>query len=188
MQPKVSVIIPVYNNEKYLRECLNSVAGQTLQEIQIILIDDGSSDKSGEICQEYISKYTNFEYYSQENSGSAAARNHGIDHAIGEYVGFIDSDDWVEPCMFERLYKAAKRNNDSDIVFCRAFEDETPGSYEYVMPRAGYYSYEDMKKEIFPYMLPHVTAKGNFRSIRWCNWLRIYKKCIIDYYHIRSCE
>lgn len=187
MQPKVSVVIPVYNIEKYLRECLDSVVHQTLQEIQIILIDDGSTDSSGEICKEYAQKYSTVEYFYKTNGGSASARNMGIDHAKGEYIGFIDSDDWVEKNMYERMYLKAVEQK-ADIIFCRSFEDECPGSYEYVMPKSGYYTLENMKEAIFPYLLPSVMPKGNFRNIRWCNWLRLYKKEIIDKHNIRFYE
>jgi len=184
MQPKVSVIIPVYNIEKYLRECIDSVVNQTLKEIQIILVDDGSTDNSGNICKEYAKKYSTVEYYYKKNGGSASARNMGLDYAVGEYVGFMDSDDWVEPDMFEKMYYKAIEEN-VDIIFCRTFENECPGAYEYVMPRSGYYSLDDMKKEIFPYLLPSVMPKGNFRNIRWCNWLRLYRRDIIEENNIR---
>ncbi|MBR6412138.1 MAG: glycosyltransferase family 2 protein [Alphaproteobacteria bacterium] len=92
--PKVSVIIPVYNVEKYLRECLDSVVNQTLKEIEIILIDDGSTDSSLDICREYAEKDSRIQVYTQENRGAGAARNRGIRIAKGEYVAFIDADDF----------------------------------------------------------------------------------------------
>lgn len=185
MQPKVSVIIPVYNIEKYLRQCLESVCGQTLEEIQILVVDDGSTDGSAMICQEFADRYPDkLEYYYKENGGSASARNVGLEHATGEYIGFIDSDDWVEPDMYERMYRTAIEH-DVDMVFCRTFEEECPGAYEYIFPRAGYYALEDMKKEIFPYLLPGVTEKGNFRNLRWCNWLKICRRSIIEKHNIR---
>lgn len=185
MQPKVSVIIPVYNIEKYLAQCLESVCNQTLQEIQVIVVDDGSTDGSAAICQDFVARYPGIlEYYHKENGGSASARNMGLEHARGEYIGFIDSDDWVEPDMYEKMYCTAVEQN-VDMVFCRVFEDECPGAYEYIFPREGFFSLEDMKKEIFPYLLPSVTAKGNFRNLRWCNWLRICRRSIIEENHIR---
>lgn len=188
MQPKVSVIIPVYNIEKYLRQCLESACTQTLEEIQVIAVDDGSTDGSAAICRELMEKYPGkLEYYHKENGGSASARNLGLEHARGEYIGFIDSDDWVEPDMYEKMYQSALRHN-ADTVMCRSFEDECPGSYEYIFPRPGYFSCEDMQKEIIPYLMPGVTQKGNFRNIRWCNWLRIYRRSIIERHRIRSCE
>lgn len=188
MQPKVSVIVPVYNVEAYIRKCLDSIVNQTLADIQIILVNDGSKDSSGDICKEYASKYPNVEYYYQENAGSAAARNRGLNYAKGEYIGFVDSDDWIESAMYEKLYSTAKENQDTDIVMCRVFEDECPGSKEYVFPREGYYSCEQIKKEIFPYMLPAIMPKGNFRNIRWSNVIRLYKRSLIEDNFIRSCE
>ncbi len=187
MQPKVSVIIPVYNVEKYLRRCLDSVVHQTLQDIQIILVNDGSGDASGEICQEYAAAYDNVFYYYQDNAGSAAARNTGLDHARGEYIGFVDSDDWIEPDMYRRLYENARENPETDIVMCRVFEEECPGSREYVFPRAGFYNKEQIAEEIIPYLFPTVMPRGNFRSIRWSNVIRLYKRSLIEQHHIRSC-
>ena len=188
MQPKVSVIVPVYNVELYIRQCLDSLVNQTLREIQIILVNDGSPDKSGEICKEYAAKYENVEYYEQENGGSAKARNHGLEYARGQYVGFVDSDDWVDLNFYEEMYHAAVAHDYADIVFCRTYENETPGAYEYIFPRAGYYNRKQLEEEIFPNMMPRVMPKGNFRFIRWSNCLRIYKKSIIDEHQIRSCE
>lgn len=188
MQPKVSVIVPVYNAEKYLRACLDSIVGQTLADIQIILVNDGSKDASGGICLEYAGKYKNISYYVQENAGSAAARNTGLDHAEGEYVGFVDSDDWIEPHMYQRLYEAAVENPDTDIVFCRVFEDECPGAREFVFPRAGYYDRQQITEEIIPCLFPTVMPAGNFRSIRWSNVIRLYRRSLIEEHHIRSCE
>ena len=188
MQPKVSVIVPVYNVEKYIRKCLDSIVGQTLADIQIILVNDGSKDASGDICREYAAKYANISYYAQENAGSAAARNKGLAHADGEYVGFVDSDDWIEPQMYQRLYETAKENHDVDMVFCRVFEDECHGSREYVFPRPGYYSRKQIEEELVPYLFPTVMPAGNFRSIRWSNVIRLYKRSLIDQHHIRSCE
>ena len=121
MPPKVSVIIPVYNIEAYLRECLESVCNQTLDSIQIIVVDDGSTDGSAAICREFADRFPEkVEYYYKENGGSASARNMGLDHAVGDYVGFIDSDDWVEPDMYEKMYEKMVQY-DCDIVFCRNF-------------------------------------------------------------------
>lgn len=188
MQPKVSVIIPVYNVEKYIERCLDSVVNQTLEDIQIILVNDGSADRSGEICRDYAARFSNIVYHEQKNAGSAAARNAGLNYATGEYVGFVDSDDWVEPDMFAKLYTAAKENQNADIVFCRVFEEECPGAKEYIFPRAGFYNEAQLQNEIIPYMFPTVMPAGNFRNIRWSNVIRIYKRTLIESHHIRSCE
>ena len=117
---KVSVIVPVYNSEKYLRDCLDSLVSQTLDEIEIIAIDDASTDKSFEILLEYAKKYPNKVkvFASTQNKGQGASRNIGLSLASGEYIGFLDSDDYVAPTMYEELYNIAKDKN-ADIVSTR---------------------------------------------------------------------
>lgn len=95
--PKVSVVIPVYNVEPYLRECLDSAAAQTLSKIEILCIDDGSTDKSGAICDEYAERDSRFRVFHQKNAGLSEARNVGMRHSAGEYILFVDSDDIIEP-------------------------------------------------------------------------------------------
>ena len=114
---KVSIIIPVYNTSKYLKQCLDSVINQTLQEIEIICIDDGSTDDSLLILEEYWQRDKRIKILTQKHKKQGAARNYGISIANGEYIGFVDSDDWCEPDMFEKLYKRAKCT-DSDITMC----------------------------------------------------------------------
>ena len=114
---KVSVIIPVYNNEKYLRRCLDSVANQTLDEIEIICIDDGSSDSSLEILNSYKLKDKRFTIISQNNFGAAIARNNGLKIARGDFVAFVDSDDWLEANALERLYDNAISNGSDLVLF-----------------------------------------------------------------------
>ncbi len=115
---KVSVIVPVYNVEKYLDECLGSLARQTLNEIEIIVVNDGTKDNSQIIIDQYVEKYPNkFVSLIKENGGLGDARNYGIPYAKGEYIGFIDSDDVVDHTMYEKLYQSAYEN-DSDLVVC----------------------------------------------------------------------
>ena len=115
--PKVSVIVPVYNSSKFLRDCLDSLVNQTLKDIEIITIDDCSTDNSLDILNEYKAKYDNIiVIQSKKNGGQSVARNKGLDVARGEYIGFVDSDDIIEPYMYERMYKAAINNNHMDIV------------------------------------------------------------------------
>lgn len=102
----VSVIIPVYNSEIYLRRCIASVLRQTLQDLEIVLVDDGSTDDSGVICDEYAKKYTNVHVYHKQNEGASLTRKYGLSKVRGRYVTFVDSDDVVEEDYLERLYKA----------------------------------------------------------------------------------
>lgn len=114
---KVSVIIPVYNTGQYLSECIDSVICQTLKDIEILIIDDGSPDNAGEICDEYAKKDARIKVFHQENLGVAIARNKGMDNAIGEYLYFLDSDDMITPNFCEIAYNIAKANN-SDLTIC----------------------------------------------------------------------
>ena len=116
--PKVSIIVPVYNVEKYIEKCLESLVNQTLEDIEIIIVNDGSKDNSKEIVKQYLEKYPEkMVYLEKENGGLSDARNFAIPYAKGEYVAFLDSDDYVELNMYEDMYKIAK-NEDSDMVEC----------------------------------------------------------------------
>jgi len=113
--PKVSVVVPIYNVEKYLRECVDSILAQTLKDIEVILVDDGSPDNCGEIIDEYAKKDERVVTLHQPNSGYSKAVNNGIRKAKGEYVGIIESDDWIESDMYERLYNSASKY-DTDVT------------------------------------------------------------------------
>lgn len=114
---KVSVIIPIYNVEKYLRRCLDSVINQTLKEIEIILVDDGSTDSSGEICEEYKAIDNRIIVIHKKNGGLSSARNAGLDVAKARFVGFVDSDDWIDENYYLCLYEIACRD-DTNVVTC----------------------------------------------------------------------
>lgn len=102
-KPLISVIVPIYNTEKYLRKCFDSIINQTYKSLQIILVDDGSTDNSGVICDEYAAKDKRIQVIHKENAGVTAARNDGLDAASGDYIGFVDSDDWIELNMYEEM-------------------------------------------------------------------------------------
>ena len=121
MEVKVSVIIPVYNAERYLRQCLDSVISQTLRDIEIICVDDGSTDGSHEILKEYAERDSRVRLLRQENKGAGAARNCGIDVAHGEYAAFIDADDCLCPGSLEPLCRQAERAN-ADMIRSRAYD------------------------------------------------------------------
>lgn len=114
---KVSVIIPVYNVENYLRQCLDSVIGQTLKEIEIICVNDSSTDDSLKILNEYAEKDARMKVLSQENAGAGAARNRGMDAATGKYLSFLDSDDFFEPDMLEKAYELAEQDQADFVVY-----------------------------------------------------------------------
>lgn len=114
---KVSVIVPVYNTEKYLSKCLDSLVYQTLKDIEIIIVNDGSPDNSQKIIDDYVKKYKNIKAFEKKNGGLSDARNYGIKKASGEYIAFLDSDDYVTVDMYEKMYKKAISQH-FDMVVC----------------------------------------------------------------------
>ena len=123
----ISVIVPVYKVEKYLPRCVDSIINQTYKNLEIILVDDGSPDNCGKICDEYAKKDSRIKVIHKENGGQASARNMALDIAKGEYIGFVDSDDYIKDDMYEELYFRLK-NSKSDIACCgrfNVFEDNT---------------------------------------------------------------
>ena len=117
MKPALSIIVPIYNVQKYLRQCLDSLVNQTMRDIEFIFIDDGSPDECGRIIDEYAHQDKRIVAIHQKNSGYGRTLNNGIKVAKGEYIGIIESDDWVESDMFEKLYYAATKY-DADIARC----------------------------------------------------------------------
>ena len=172
----VSIVIPIYNAAPYLRKCLDSVVNQTLKNVEIIFIDDGSTDGSSEICQEYAAKDSRIIYYKKENEGLAAARQDGIERANGKYVGFVDSDDWLELNMYERMYTEAIKEN-ADIVFCNCFFNDNETDRMHL--KSGVYDRKRIEEEILPRSLANLSPKGTNDVIRWSNCLRLYKLSLI---------
>ena len=126
----ISIIIPVYNSSKYLARCLNSVLGQSFCDLEVILVDDGSTDDSGLICDQYALKDKRVRVVHQQNQGQSAARNHGVNIAFGEWIMFVDSDDMVHPKIVERLYQAVLSYPNIGMAVCRRIEDaEVPKSF-----------------------------------------------------------
>ena len=120
----VSVVIPVYNIEQHLRQCLDSVAAQTLKDIEVICVDDGSTDGSANILEEYAKKDARFQIIRQKNAGPGAARNRGMEQAAGKYLIFLDSDDWFEPDFLQCMVEDAEQTG-ADVTICRADEFDT---------------------------------------------------------------
>ncbi len=113
----VSIIVPVYNVEQYLEKCVNSIINQSYKNLEIILVDDGATDNSGKICDELAKLDNRIKVYHKENGGLSDARNYGVERATGEYIGFVDSDDYIDPEMYEKLYEAIKKEN-VDVAEC----------------------------------------------------------------------
>jgi glycosyltransferase involved in cell wall biosynthesis len=124
---KISIVIPIYNQEKYLRKCLDSIEAQTFRDFEAILVDDGSTDASARICKEYAQRDNRFVYFYKDNGGVSSARQYGHDHVSGEYTIHCDPDDWVEPDWLEALYTEAIRTN-ADMTICDYYCDRSDSS------------------------------------------------------------
>ena len=144
--PLISVIVPVYNAEKYLCKCIESIQDQTYSKLEIVLVDDGSTDSSGCICQTYAQKDARIKVIQKANGGQASARNLALDQVSGEYIGFVDADDWLEPDMYERLMKAVEQM-DVPLVMCGRYNvDEKKGTKHaiFAYPGRKYWTQEEM--------------------------------------------
>lgn len=175
----ISIIVPVYNAEKYLRECLDSILVQTYEDIEIILVDDGSLDDSLKICQEYENKDKRIIVYHKENSGVSDTRNYGIEHASGEYISFCDADDAIVPELYEMLYKAMIKYQVDRVVsgYMYLFDD---GRTVYSKPRISDGRYN--AKYILRKMIDDGTLSGFLFSGVYNS---LYKKKIIYENNIR---
>ena len=163
ISPKVSVIVPVYNVEKYIRRCLDSIISQTFFDFECILIDDCTPDNSGKICDEYSEKDSRFiVIHKLQNEGLPQARKTGFEHSRGEYIQFIDSDDWIEQNMIEKLYTSALEA-DADITVCDYYNNNEYG---------------------YSYYLQTIDTENNFNNFGFINcctvWNNIFKRNIIE--------
>lgn len=167
---KISVIIPVYNVEKYLKKCIQSVINQSLKEIEIILVDDGSGDLSGKICDDFAKCDSRIKVIHQKNRGPSAARNRGIETARGEYISFVDSDDYLDEKMLEVLYSKGKEHN-IDIVFCDLVRDKFGNAKikefdlprDVIIDRNGVLEFIKSYKNVFS--VNHIYAKIHKRDL-----------------------
>ena len=167
-QPAVSVIVPVYKAENYLHRCIDSLLAQTFTDFELLLVDDGSPDRSGEICDEYAAKDSRVRVFHKENGGVSSARQYGIDNALGEYTIHADPDDWVEPEMLEELYQKAKQE-DADMVICDFFVYNNNNIYVKQQPSSLYY--RDVQSDLF-------------RNLHGSCWNKLIKRSCLKRYDI----
>lgn len=171
MKSLISVIIPIYNNEKYISKCLDSILSQNYTNIQVIAIDDGSTDKSGEILEQYAAKDVRIKAYHTKNCGVSAARNTGIKHAVGEYVTFVDSDDTIDPNMYEYMLGQFVEN-DIDIVHCGYKKIKLDGTSRLVCGTNKEYHFN--KKEGVSHLIKGDLFTGAL-------WNKIYRRSLLDH-------
>ena len=197
--PKVSVIIPVYNVENYIERCLDSALNQTLQDIEMIVVNDGSTDSSKEKIENYMKKYEGkIKYLEKENGGLSSARNFGMPHATGEYIAFLDSDDYIELNAYEEMYNLAKKEN-ADMVECD-FIWEYPNKQKQdigvkylgkkeMLEKARVVAWNKLiKRKIieehkieFPTGLRYEDVEFFYKLVPYLNKVSFVKKCFIHY-------
>lgn len=184
--PKVSVIVPVYNIENYLRECLDSLINQTLKDIEIICVDDGSPDACGDILDYYAAKDKRLRVIHKENGGVTLARKCGIKIATGEFITCVDSDDWIEPDMIEKLYLKVVKHS-ADICICGHFE-ETGDSTKKVFHGfdSGVYDKNRLLNDVYPRMIvkEEFFEWGIFPSL----WAKLFKREFVEKYYLNLDE
>ncbi|WP_279167083.1 glycosyltransferase family 2 protein [Thomasclavelia cocleata] len=178
---KISVVIPVYNVEKYLCRCINSVLGQTYRNIEVILVDDGSTDNSPTICDEYQKNDKRIKVIHKKNSGAASSRNIGLSNAKGNYITFVDSDDYIELDMYEKMMRINEKY-DCDIVLCDCYKENKNKREIFTHNiREGYYNKEMLYKEYFPTLL--MTNSVNYPPTI-SNWVCLFNKILLDSHQI----
>ncbi|MBR1676338.1 MAG: glycosyltransferase [Clostridia bacterium] len=151
--PKISVIVPIYKVEQYLKKCVDSILKQTFKDIEVILVDDGSPDNCPRLCDEFAEQDNRIKVIHKQNGGVSAARNSGLDIATGEYIAFVDSDDYIESNMYSSMINIAEKYN-SDIVMCDCIKDFSDHSEIYSHDiREGFYNFNQLKEEYYPHLL-----------------------------------
>lgn len=172
--PLISVIVPVYNVETYLDKCISSITGQTYDNLEIILVNDGSTDGSGAICESWQKRDRRIKYMARSNAGQAKTRNYALKMCSGGLVTFVDSDDWIDAGMIEKLYAAMERQ-DADIAMCEAYTENAEGEF------SGF-SLQRLEEECI-WMQKN---KEYLLSVRYTFWSKLYKKSLFTEYNIEE--
>lgn len=179
MQPFLSIILPVYNSKKYLTECVKSITSQTFTNFELIIVDDGSTDGSAELCDSFASDDYRIKVIHQANQGVWAARNNGINAASGQYIGFADSDDSLGADMYKTMVFCAMEHGCDAVICDITAESGTSSSVISGMSigRDGYYSADELKKEIFPFMM--YSGKFFEFGIAPVLWNKIFRRSVL---------
>ena len=172
----ISIIVPIYNVEKYLRQCLDSIMNQTYQNFECLLINDGSPDNSANICREYVDKDSRFKYFEKENGGVSSARNLGIEYSKGEYITFIDSDDWVDSDYLELLYmKINEYNADLAVLTYKQYSMNDGCFYLHVWEQDYYEKYYTGNE-----LLNSLPDLESYDSTFNVSWGKLFKRNFLE--------
>lgn len=176
MDELISIIVPIYNVENYLRQCLDSIIAQTYQNFECLLINDGSPDNSAEICREFVDKDARFRYFEKENGGLSSARNLGIEKSRGAYITFVDSDDWLDSDYLEVLYsKIVEYDTDFVIGSYKKFSMSDNCYYMHIWEQ-DYYEKIWTSQELIT-VLPNIE---NYDSSYTVSWGKLFKRSLFD--------
>lgn len=175
--PKVSVIVPVYNAEKYLDQCVRSILTQTVEDMELILVDDGSTDSSPAMCDAFAAQDSRVKVIHKPNGRAASARNAGLRAATGEYVAFVDADDWIDPEMYEKMLATG-----AEVCLCDYVRFSGEQEFPFSQPNVekGFYDAEQMRQHIYP----HLVMDGIEYPITISNWALLIKRSIIEDNHL----
>lgn len=183
MAPKISIIVPVYNVEAYIHKCIQSILAQTFTDFELILVDDGSPDNCGMICDEYALSDNRVKVIHKENGGLSDARNAGINTALGNYIGFVDSDDYIDSNMYEELYLTAVTNS-SDLVVCDFIkvnegENICKKKFSSVTQAKNFTNLQGLEQLYKAEPDSYMTGAGN--NVRWItSWNKLYRKSLFE--------
>lgn len=192
MKPKVSIIVPIYNVEKYLSRCLDSLIAQTLTEIEIVAVNDGSDDSSLDILREYESRDSRIKVINKPNGGVSSARNEGIKFANGDYLGFTDPDDWVDFKMYDEMHKNALAEK-ADVVMCsyiREFENHSK-TKDFNLPSRVHYREEEVNLNVLRRLIGPINeeiANPELLDAWGTVWSKLYRAEIIKKNNIVFCD
>lgn len=174
---KFSVIVPIYNVEKYLNKCVNSILNQTYKDFELILVDDGSPDRCPEICDDYAKRDTRVRVIHKKNGGLVAARNTGILEAVGDYICYVDGDDWIAENLLETVWNKAIKKYDLDMVIFSAVRQYDDHQEE--IPKAvpeGLYTKDKLRSDVYPYMMYDVRKPFCTGLIFPVAWNKIFRR------------
>lgn len=185
MKPLITVIVPVYNVENYLNRCIKSIANQSYRNLEIILVDDGSTDTSGEICDSWAKKDSRIKVIHKKNGGVSSARNAALDIATGAYIGFVDADDYISEAMFEKLVNAAVLNN-GEICICRFKSDKIYSGEQVKIYENDVLSLYLSDKLCEPSVAAKLYSKQAIKNVRFNCDLKIGEDYIFNFYAFKN--
>lgn len=175
MNEVISIIVPVYNVAPYLEKCLNSIKKQTYTNLEVLCVDDGSTDDSGKILDAFAKEDARFRVFHQKNQGTGSARNLALEHITGDYIGFVDPDDWIEPEMFEMLHDSIKKTG-TDIVTCGYYMDKEDGSAVWMQNRKKV-SEDTLQTKDF---LKYIYCRDEYKGVGGYLWTRLFRVQVIE--------